>query len=346
MNTSLFDSYQELKRGQTTLHARDAAKELGVSEAEIVASLPWAVRIGASFHALVRSFGALDEVKLMTRNDFAVIERWGRFREIEAEDGAALGQVVGEDIDLRLFFHHWRSALLVEENVRDTARVSLQIFDRQGDSVTKIFAESDATKGKLRALPAAFPLGELLPLAEPAAAAPSLANTILDERSLAQFFAAWDGMQNTHEFYGLLRRFELARVRALELAGPSRALEVQSSAVEAVLQRASTDTQPIMVFVGSRGVLQIHTGNVKHVKRMGGYLNVLDPEFNLHLRDDRIHRAFVVRKPTADGIVTSLELYDERGETIAILFSKRKPGQVEGPYWRELLASLPRREAV
>lgn len=345
MNATLFTAYQERKRLQPALHARDAAVELGVSEAEVVASLPWAVRVGGSFQALVRSCSALDEVKVMTRNEYAVIERWGRFREIEAEEGAGLGQVVGEDIDLRLFFHCWQSAFLVDESVRESARVSLQIFDRAGDSVIKVFAENEASRATLRAWPVAFPPGELAPLRE-SATPKSAVSSELDESSVAEFLAGWDAMQNTHEFFGLLHRYKLARVRALELAGAQRAFEVRAESTQTVLERVAADEQPIMVFVGSRGALQIHTGTVRTIKRMGGYLNVLDPAFNLHLRDDRVSRAFVVRKPTADGIVSSLELYDAAGETIAILFSKRKPGQVEGAYWRALLATLDAAEGA
>ena len=48
-----------------------------------------------------------------------------------------------------------------------------------------------------------------------------------------------------------------------------------------------------------------------------------------------------MRKPTEDGVVTSLELYDAYGETIAFLFGKRKPGIPELDAWRELVAEIP-----
>ncbi len=66
----------------------------------------------------------------------------------------------------------------------------------------------------------------------------------------------------------------------------------------------------------------------------------MDPGFNLHAREDHIHAAWVVRKPTADGIVTSLELFDAGGNTIALLFGERKPGRPEDPAWRALTETL------
>ncbi|MBA4267107.1 MAG: hemin-degrading factor, partial [Comamonadaceae bacterium] len=70
------------------------------------------------------------------------------------------------------------------------------------------------------------------------------------------------------------------------------------------------------------------------------WLNVLDPGFNLHLREDRIADVWVVEKPTVDGVVTSLEAFDADGELMAMFFGARKPGQVEQAAWRHLLAHL------
>ena len=98
------------------------------------------------------------------------------------------------------------------------------------------------------------------------------------------------------------------------------------------------DAVPIMVFVGNPGMIQIHGGPVQRVEVLGPWLNVLDRDFNLHLRADQVAHAWVVRKPTHDGIVTSLELFDAHGETIAMLFGERKPGQPERPEWRRLVA--------
>jgi putative hemin transport protein len=97
-----------------------------------------------------------------------------------------------------------------------------------------------------------------------------------------------------------------------------------------------------MVFVGNPGCIQIHTGPVARIVPMGPWINVMDPGFNLHLRADHVREAWVVRKPTSDGIVTSLELFDATGETIALLFGARKPGKPEDERWRELVAGLPR----
>ncbi len=73
---------------------------------------------------------------------------------------------------------------------------------------------------------------------------------------------------------------------------------------------------------------------------MDTWLNVLDPTFNLHLDERGVAESWVVRKPTEDGVVTSLELFDAQGKTCAMFFGKRKPGIPEDPRWREVVTQI------
>ncbi len=56
-----------------------------------------------------------------------------------------MGQVVGPDIDLRLFMDHWEFGFAVTDETEEGPRRSLQFFDRDGTAVHKIYltAESD-----------------------------------------------------------------------------------------------------------------------------------------------------------------------------------------------------------
>src|SRR5690625_5981260 len=81
-----------------------------------------------------------------------------------------------------------------------------------------------------------------------------------------------------------------------------------------------------MVFVVNDGCVQIHSGPVKRLKTVGEWYNILDPGFNLHLKEEAVAECFVVVKPTSDGPVTAHEVFDAEGELILQFFGKRKPG--------------------
>ena len=129
-------------------------------------------------------------------------------------------------------------------------------------------------------------------------------------------------------------------MQALRLAQPNFVQQVHCAEVLRLLTAAAAREIPIMVFVGNHGMLQIHSGPIHKVSYAKPWLNVLDVSFNLHLRLDHVDTAWIVKKPTVDGLVTSFEIFDAQGDAIAMLFGLRKPGQQELSVWRELLAEI------
>ena len=55
---------------------------------------------------------------------------------------------------------------------------------------------------------------------------------------------------------------------------------------------------------------------------------------------DKISGSWVVKKPTTDGMVHSLEIFDANGNMVVQFFGKRKPGTPELPAWTELVTGL------
>jgi putative hemin transport protein len=323
---------------QAGRRSRDRAAALGVSEAELVAGSCGPIRgraLAESPQAIFRELGSLGRVMALTRNDWCVHERHGRYETIHAN--GPVGLVLGPDIDLRVFFSQWKSAWSVEE----AGRRSLQFFDAAGGAVHKIYATEhtdmaayDALVEKFAAAEPAWPV--------PAPLAPADATIALADADTAAFRQAWLAMTDTHDFFGLLKQFQLARTDALAAAGADLAQAVEAGVVERMLQQVAEQATPIMAFVANRGMIQIHTGAIKHLRRTGPWYNVLDADFNLHLNTEAIASAWVVSKPTADGWVTSLEVFAANGELIVQFFGERKPGRPALPQWNQMLASFCR----
>ena len=159
-------------------------------------------------------------------------------------------------------------------------------------------------------------------------------------QEMNQFRQAWLAMTDTHDFYPLLKRFNMTRLAALDIAGDDLARRVPPEVVEDMLHSVAKSGQPIMCFVSNRGMIQIHTGAVKNIQRRGPWLNVLDDQFNLHLDTTKIASVWIVSKPTSDGWVTALEIFAESGEMMVQFFGARKPGIPELTVWRELMLGL------
>lgn len=322
---------------------RDAAGALGVSEAELLAtSLGETVtRLAGDWRALIRLLPALGRCMALTRNEYAVSEVRGEYGGIELD--GHVGQVLGKAIDLRIFLRAWTHGFTVEEPgaAGGTPRRSLQFFDASGTAVHKIFVEPEGSEDAFAKLRTAFEAPTSMPLV--IERGPTPAGERFDAFvDVAALIRRWDAMRDTHEFFHILRDLDLTRQQALRLAGHDRARPVAHGATGELLHVLARTGTKLMIFVGSPGVLQVRSGPVVRVERMGPWLNVLDPDFNLHLREDGIAASWVVRKPTARGVVTSLELFDRNGENILLAFAKRgdHASEQEPGWWRELLAAL------
>ncbi len=341
MTDSSFDTHASalrarcatLNAAQPGLRARAQADALGVAEVQWLAAGCEGVQataLGGPPQAIFREVGGLGEVMALTRNAWCVHERHGRYQDIRAE--GPMGIVLGPDIDLRVFFSQWQSAWAVVQD----GRHSVQFFDRTGTAVHKIYRTPATDAAAWDALVARFAAPAHWPEVTPAPDAPQ-AGPVPDPASLR---TDWLAMQDTHEFFGLLRRHQATRVAALQAVGPDLAQPVPPDSAERVLVAAATQGLPIMVFVGNRGLIQIHTGPVHALRRTGPWFNVLDARFNLHLDTSAIAATWVVNKPTSDGWVTSLEVYAGNGELIVQMFGERKPGKPELSAWRALLSGL------
>ncbi|MGL4968218.1 MAG: hemin-degrading factor [Inquilinus sp.] len=341
--TALAARWAALRAEQPQLRARDAAAALGVSEGELVASQIGAgtARISGDWSTILQAVEALGPVMALTRNESVVHEKTGTYLNVSA--GSHVGLALGSDIDLRLFYTRWAHGFAV--GGADHPKPSLQFFDAAGTAIHKIFLTEGSDRAAFIALVERFRHADQAPVLAPQE---MVRPAVLDDTEIdvTGFRAGWDAMEDTHQFFGLLKSHRLDRLQAMRLAGPQRAEPVGRDALRRVLTDAAEIGAAIMVFVGNPGCLQIHTGPVHRLLDMGPWLNVLDPGFNLHLREDRIDSAWVVRKPTKDGVVTSLELFDVDGTLMAMLFGARKPGQPERSDWRELVARVSALAAV
>jgi putative hemin transport protein len=327
--------FQQL-RTEKKLRHRDAAREMGLSEAEAIAlhvghrGALSATRLqSGEFPQLITALTPVGTLMALTRNEAVVHERTGTY--VDASVNGHVGLVLGEDIDLRIFYNQWHHGFWVEEQVADSVNRSLQFFDEYGGAVHKIFERKTTDTAMFERVARSFSADDQrsgVVVTPYTVQKPNVEkNNVVD---VDLFRAAWAAMQDTHEFFGLLKKFGLSRTRAFTQ-------RVSNATTRYVLQQASERLLEIMVFVPSPGCIQIHTGLVSNIQVMGTWLNVLDPDFNLHLREDLIAESWVVRKPTADGVVTSLEIFDADGNTIAYFFGKRKPGIPELEAWRELI---------
>jgi putative hemin transport protein len=325
---------------------RTAADRMGVSEAELRATScgEHVTRLDGDWNELLCRLDRLGPVTALTRNDAVVHEKTGVYHNVSFTETHNMGLVLEDDIDLRLFMDHWHLGFAVEtprDEGRDGLRRSLQFFDRDGTAVHKVFLTRESDLDAYEALVDTHrhtnqSIGQPVEPTED-----STEETPEEEIDVDGFLHEWSELEDTHDFFPLLNEYDVSRRQALRLGEGRFTRRVPDESLRTTLQAAAEQKTPIMVFVGSPGCIQIHTGPVNSLTATPPWYNVLDPGFQLHLNEEMIDQAWVVKKPTIDGRITSLELMDAKGGIIARLFGKRKPGEPEREDWRSVLAALP-----
>lgn len=344
VESSLQGRYDRLKEQQPKLRIRDAAQQLGVSELELLelGLGDKVVRLDGLCPDILLDIHTLGYVMALTRNEHAVHERKGVYNNVSFMAKAKMGLAVNPDIDLRLFMSDWKYTYAVEAQAGPNRILkSIQFFSKSGEAFHKIYTTSKSNAQAYEALVDKYRAEDQAGRVSPEDAEQSQEEALPDASiDVDAFREDWKNLKDTHDFFSMLKKHHVSRTQAMRLAPEGYTLKMANTAFADMLQAASEREVPIMVFVGNKGCIQIHSGPVNKIVPMNGWINVLDPIFNLHVRTGAIAEIWVTRKPTTDGIVTGLEVFDEQGELIVYCFGKRKPGIPELESWRELVAAL------
>ncbi|ABD55050.1 hemin-degrading factor [Jannaschia sp. CCS1] len=319
---------------------RDLADTLGVPEAALLAAQIGygGVPMVADTTKLIPAICTLGEVMALTRNDSAVHEKIGVYDNFHPGDHAS--SVLTADIDLRLFSRHWVHAFAMEKEVDGTVRRSVQVFDAAGDAVHKVILRERSNIAMWDVMLRDLEGPDATPVFEDRTP-PEAPTGDLEKADILR--AEWSKMTDTHQFMRLTSKLKMNRLGAYRIAGAPHVVALAPSAMTAALEAMAEGGVPIMMFVGNRGCIQIHSGPIHKLVPMGPWQNVMDPGFNLHLRADHVAEVWLVNKPTKRGPAISVEAFDARGALILQCFAYRKEGQGDNvANFRALTETLPR----
>lgn len=355
-NSSLWEQYQSKKAQDRMLFPTEGAQALGVSELELMLASPFSDYIGTQCKALLEQLSQFGRLESIVRNAFAVHEKLGEYHNLKLTDKMGIAVNVG-GLDLRIFMSRWQHALAVNDTSNpEKPSHSIQFYDGSGNAINKVYLR-EVTDERLAQWQALTDQHKQAYLNSEAASesielAPLEAKTVwqykaLDAEDLKTLQTTWKNITDVHQFHSLLTALDIDRASSFCQAPEGMACRLQVNAVEQILEKAKDSGCPIMIFVGNTGMVQIQTGQVFRLVRMGEWLNILDKadtDFTLHLKDSALAQVWCVKRPTKDGMVTCIEGFDQFGTSIITIFGERLEGQPELPEWRlltdELMAQL------
>lgn len=246
---------------------------------------------------------------------------------------------------MRIFLDHWAISFALTETSSDNLQHSIQFFDYHGNAVHKIYATEKTNMAVWYKLINQYQMTTNPPLnLRPATVHPQ--SPQITQTVKKQLETDWRNMTNVHQFFQLLQKYNVKRQQIFAAVSDELAYQVDNHALYQILHSAFNQQNEIMIFVGSLGCMQIFTGCIQKLAAYHDKLsalqkiNVLNPKFSLNVIETGIANSWVTRKPTKDGIVTSLEIFDHHGDPIIQLFGQRTEGEPEQLDWRKQISTL------
>jgi putative hemin transport protein len=301
----------------------DAARDMGVTEAEPLAA--WcgeraAVstrRLTGDWASLIETLPVLGPVKTVTSNGCVLLEVEGGFEDVELSPptGRAIGRA-----ESRFSFDRWRFGFSTCEQRERTVRSSVRFFDRFGTSIHQVELVRGSHPPDFDSFLGDWTSEDQSPrivVERAPPRPPERADHTVDVLGLRR---AWTTMLgDLHETDSFLHHLQLSDVQALRLAGPEIAFPIPRETVREVFASCRDYTLPITLLVGNHGMTQRCVSTLRAVSHAASQLTLRGAGCELHIREDLVESAWIVRRPSKQGMAARLELYGRDGRQAAVV---------------------------
>ncbi len=338
----LMNKWNELRRAQPDIRIRNAACQLGVSEAELLSAgfENTVTRLKPDWSGILSDLKLLGTVMTLTRNDSAVHEKTGTYSSLNIN--AAQASLVTETLEIRLMLEQWHFVFAVQEDTSTGRRFSLQFFDGAGVAVHKVYLTDESDQQVFNAVVRKFRYPDQRQIINTQSSENILHKDAKVSGDVIGHY--WRQFKQPQDFETMLSRFNISHFDALDLAGTEFVRPIDSDVFIEFLKTLAEISLPVKLMVKNQGAVQIHKGAIHNLKMTGPWLNILDEFFNLHLLQKTINNMYVVEKPMASGKINSLELYNAAGHNILIISGVNDSANDEDPRWVDIIQSLPEKK--
>lgn len=348
VNSNLYNDYLQAKKTHSDKHSQEIAALLGVSEAQLIhcrVGKDNVQRLVSKPIDILQDLTTIGKAIGITRKQYAVSIQTGAYNNPKFSNHGGLF-LNPKALDLRMFFAQWSSVFALTEKMPEGTRHSIQFFDKYGDSLHKVFSTDNSDIAAWQAMIERYSTSENPPI-EPKTISPFSEQKISEELA-SQLEQQWREMTNVHQFFGILKKHNLSRQQVFRVVSQELAWQVPTTALSELLSLAYHAKNEVMLFVGNRGCVQIFTGKINELSSLSvessqtDWLNVSSTNFKLHIIENGISECWVTRKPTKDGFVTSLEVFDTQGNQIIQMYGQRIEGTPEQIEWSKQILSISR----
>lgn len=289
-----------------------------------------------AWEEIVKTFEQAGTFTVRTTSGGVAIEQTGVIDEVFLRGEGAFASVVQDNMDLRFLLKR-----LARGEVHP-AHTTIDIYNEAGALATSFHGADKEGKATIEEIAQRF--GTDHAEAQISNAGNRRAGLSDKDVDVEAVRADWKAMTNVHHFEALLAKHRVGRLQAFRLMNGDFTHELAAGAFPDLLKKLDATGEKVMVFVANRGFVQIFSGPAKAPKRVGHGWEIVHDQSKVFVPDSALNHLWLVNKPTAAGIISSLEIVSEaEDQALASIFGKHPHGDPQPASWLELLNTLPRK---
>ncbi|MCS6903955.1 MAG: ChuX/HutX family heme-like substrate-binding protein [Bacteroidia bacterium] len=305
----LLEEWEKLKTQRPGIRIKEAADILQVAEVELLVTRcgenVW--RLNHNPIAILNAVAEADEVMALTRNATAVIETVGKYPEFTLEDHWLIGN--NDDFHIILdstLVHH---IFGVTDSFVGKTLQAIQFFDAAGNAIHKIYFE-EASQATYKNIIESF----LSPNQEKEIECVHYAKSHKPEISEETAYQKWQSLKNYHRFDNLEFYLGNSLLEVVSKLNEDLARKVPTDILAQLLLGIANKDISISYIVKNTGCTQLFRGPIRNVFVKDDWLNVKDPEFNLHILKTQLESGYLVHVPLMHSYRFALVFFNKAGE--------------------------------
>lgn len=289
-----------------------------------------------AWEEIVKAFEKAGTFTVRTSSGGVAIEQTGVIDEVFLRGEGQFASVVQDNMDLRFLLKRLSRAEM------HPAHTTIDIYNEAGVLATSFHGADKDAKAAIEELVRRYGTDHAeAQISNAGNRRPGLSDKDVDVEAVR---ADWKAMTNVHHFEALLAKHRVGRLQAFRMMNGDFTHELTAEAFPDLLQKLDATGEKVMVFVANRGFVQIFSGPAKAPKRVGHGWEIVHEQSKVFVPDSALAHLWLVNKPTAAGIISSLEIVSEaEDQALASIFGKHPHGDPQPASWLDLLNTLPRK---
>lgn len=237
------------------------------------------------------------------------------------------------NIDTRLFTAKWRFVYATEQD----KIICLNFFSRYGDLVYRVCSTTVEQYPLFKDFISEFTDKDNSTVNITESFTKLKYTKLIDKQVLTQ---KWSEMTNVHQASKIFKYHGNDPTAVYTALGENYARKISTEKLIQFFNLIVENKLKIMMFSRNYAAVQCYVGDIPKLAVLGYEINISITDFDFMMDTNKLGDIWLVTKPTENGFVNSISIFDKEDNEVLILTDKRTRGDAENADWLEVIQKI------